>query len=73
MSTPDDARGHLDDTAEDTATSSDTPGGAAAEGEYDPAEGSPGHTEHPVGEGYPDEAVKYDDPDEHPRSETAEG
>ena len=72
MSTSDDARGHLDDSAEAGATSSDTPGGPAAEGEYDPAEGSPGHTEHPVGEGFPDEAVTYDDADGRPRSETGE-
>ena len=55
--------GRLDDEAEEQEPSSTTEG-AAAEGDYDPAQGSPGQ-DHPVGEGYPDEAVRYDDPD-HP-------
>ena len=55
--------GRLDDDAEEQEPSSTTEG-AAAEGDYDPAQGSPGH-DHPVGEDYPDEAVRYDDPD-HP-------
>jgi hypothetical protein len=49
-----------------------TTDGAAAGGDYDPAEGSPG-TAHPTGEGFPDEAVSYDDPDERPRSGQADG
>ncbi len=48
--------GRLDDAAEEKETSS-TDGGAAAEGEYDPAQGSPGQG-HPVGQDYPDEAPK---------------
>lgn len=63
--------GHLDDEAEDQEPS-DTTEGAAAEGEYDPAQGSPESGEHPTGEGYPDEAVRYDDPDERPRTESGE-
>ncbi len=50
------ATGRLDDAAEDAQPSSTTEG-AAAEGEYDPAQGSPGPA-HPVGEGFPDEAPK---------------
>lgn len=61
--------GRLTDEQEAAETSSTTDG-AAARGEYDPAEGSPG-TAHPVGEDFPDEAVRYDDPDDRPRSETA--
>jgi hypothetical protein len=55
--------GRLDDEAEEQETSSTTEG-AAAEGDYDPAQGSPGR-QHPVGENHPDETVRYDDP-EHP-------
>jgi len=55
--------GRLDDEAEEQEPSSTTTG-AAAEGDYDPAQGSPGQ-DHPTGEAYPDEAVRYDDPD-HP-------
>ena len=55
--------GRLDDQAEDQEPSS-TSEGAAAEGDYDPSQGSPGQG-HPVGEAYPDEAVRFDDPD-HP-------
>ena len=67
MSSGDQERlGRIDDEAEEQESSS-TSGGAAAEGEYDPAQGSPG-AGHPVGEAYPDEAVRYDDPD-HPRRE----
>ena len=58
--------GRLDDQAEDQEPSSTTEG-AAAEGAYDPAQGSPGRP-HPVGEAYPDEAVRFDDPD-HPDRE----
>jgi len=53
--------------------SSDAPGQAvvaAADGGYDPAQGSPGGG-HPTGEDYPDEAVRYDDPDSRPRSDGA--
>ena len=60
--------GRLTDEQE-AAEASSTTEGAAARGEYDPAEGSPG-TSHPVGEDFPDEAVRYDDPDGRPRSET---
>ena len=62
-----DARGRLDDDAEANESSSTTQG-AAARGEYDRAEGSPGGS-HPTGEGFPDEAVRYDDPDDRPRTE----
>lgn len=66
--------GRLDDEAEEQEPSSTT-GGAAAEGEYDPAEGSPGHPgeesagragpghEHPTGEDFPAEATRYDAPE----------
>jgi hypothetical protein len=63
--------GRLDDEQE-AAEESSTTDGAAARGESDPAEGSVGGP-HPVGEDYPDEAVRYDDPDERPRSETGKG
>jgi hypothetical protein len=63
--------GRLDDDQE-AAEASSTTDGAAAGGDYDPAEGSPG-TAHPTGEGFPDEAVSYDDPDERPRSGQADG
>lgn len=62
--------GRLDDEAEDRAPSSTTEG-AAAEGEYDPAQGSPGAA-HPTGEDFPDEAVRYDDPEQRGRSEQAD-
>jgi hypothetical protein len=62
MSSGDQERlGRLDDKAEEHEQSSTT-GGPAAEGDYDPAQGSPGQ-DHPVGEDYPHEAVRYDDPD----------
>ena len=48
--------GRLDDSAEEQEPSSTTDG-PAADGEYDPAQGSPGQG-HPVGEDYPDEAPK---------------
>ncbi|HEV2796541.1 MAG TPA: hypothetical protein VGV65_02895 [Nocardioides sp.] len=63
--------GRLDDEQEAAEPSSTTEGGAAARGEDDPAEGSPG-TGHPVGEAFPDEAVRYDDPDARPRSAQAD-
>ena len=62
--------GRLDDDQEEAEPSSTT-GGAAARGDYDPAEGSPG-TSHPTGEAFPAEAVRYDDPTERRRSEQAE-
>ena len=62
--------GRLDDEQE-AAEPSSTTDGAAARGEYDPAEGSPGPG-HPVGEDYPDEAVRYDDPDQRPRSDAGD-
>jgi hypothetical protein len=63
--------GRLDDEQE-AAEPSSTTDGAAARGEYDPAEGSAGPS-HPVGEDYPDEAVRYDDPDQRPRSDAGDG
>ncbi|GAA0972503.1 hypothetical protein ENKNEFLB_04193 [Nocardioides aquaticus] len=48
--------GRLDDATEEQEESSTTDG-PAAEGEYDPAQGSPAGA-HPVGEAYPDEAPK---------------
>lgn len=57
MSTQDsESTGRLDDAAEEQETSSTTDG-AAVDGEYDPAQGSPGQG-HPVGVDYPDEAPK---------------
>jgi hypothetical protein len=64
-----DGLGRLDDEAE-AAEPSSTGDGPAAEGRYDPAQGSPG-TDHPVGEAYPDEATRYDE-DERRRSEQPE-
>jgi hypothetical protein len=51
--------GRLDDDQE-AAEPSSTTEGAAAEGEYDPAQGSPG-AEHAVGEDFPDEGTRYDE------------
>ena len=48
--------GRLDDATEEQEESSTTDG-PAADGEYDPAQGSPSGA-HPVGEAYPDEAPK---------------
>jgi hypothetical protein len=62
--------GRLDDDDENQEPSS-TSEGAAGEGEYDPAQGSPGQP-HPTGEHFPDEAVRYDDPPERPRRESGE-
>ena len=50
--------------------------GPAADGEYDPAQGSPtgdAPAGHPTGETFPDEAVRYDEPEERPRSESGSG
>jgi hypothetical protein len=63
------ATGRIDDATE--AEEQATEGGAAAEGEYDAGQGSPGGA-HPVGEDFPDEAVRYDDPDARPRSDASE-
>ena len=63
--------GRLDDDQE-AAEPSSTTDGAAARGDYEPSEGSPG-AGHPTGEDFPDEAVRYDDPDGRPRSEQADG
>ena len=62
--------GRLDDEQE-AAEESSTTDGAAARGEDDPAQGSPGSA-HPVGEAFPDEAVRYDEPQARPRSDSAE-
>ncbi|WP_210443381.1 hypothetical protein [Nocardioides sp. SYSU D00065] len=62
--------GRLDD-AQEAAEPSSTTEGAAARGESDPAEGSPGPS-HPTGEDFPHEAVRYDEPDERHRSEQAD-
>lgn len=61
--------GRLDDEAEEREPSSTTDG-AAADGDYEPAQGSPG-PEHPTGEDFPAEATRYDDP-EHRRPDTEE-
>ncbi|MDQ4052475.1 MAG: hypothetical protein M3237_07210 [Actinomycetota bacterium] len=66
-----DERGRVDDAVEEREASSTTEG-PAAEGEYDPAQGSPG-AKHPTGEDFPDEAVRYDEPEERGRSEPGEG
>ncbi|WP_122816157.1 hypothetical protein [Nocardioides pantholopis] len=62
--------GRLDDDAEEREEASTTEGAAAA-GDYDPAQGSPGPA-HPVGEDFPDEATSYADPEHRGRSETAD-
>ena len=66
---PNDEMGRLDDEQEERAES-DTTDGAAAAGEYDPAQGSP-EGGHPVGEAFPAEATRYDDP-QHRRSDAAD-
>lgn len=53
--------GHLDDEQEEREPS-DTTDGPAAEGDYDPAQGSPEGGAHPTGEAYPAEAARYDEP-----------
>ena len=58
--------GRLDDEQEASEPSSTTDG-PAAEGELDPAQGSPGGG-HPTGQSFPDEAVRYDESDR-PRTE----
>jgi len=63
--------GRLDDQQE-AAEPSSTTDGPAAEGVDDPSQGSPGGG-HPVGEDFPDEAVRYDEPDQHRRSGQAAG
>ena len=61
--------GRLDDQAEEQEPSSTTDG-PAAEGEYDPAQGSPGDA-HPTGEDFPDEGVRYGEDDRN-RSDSGE-
>jgi hypothetical protein len=61
--------GRLDDDAEEQEPSSTTEG-AAADGDYDPAQGSPGR-DHPTGEDFPAEASRFDQP-EHRRPDTEE-
>jgi hypothetical protein len=53
--------GRLSDEEEAREPSSTTDG-PAAEGELDARQGSPGRP-HPVGEDFPNEAVRYDDPE----------
>jgi hypothetical protein len=70
MSGPnDDNLGELDDNQEAGEPSSTTEG-PAAEGDYDPAQGSPG-VAHAVGEDYPEEATRYGDSDRR-RSESGD-
>lgn len=52
--------GRVDDETE-VAADSDTTDGPAADGEYDPAQGSPDGSPHPVADDYPDEKKGYDD------------
>lgn len=59
--------GRLDDEAEEREPSSTTEGPAAA-GVDDPRQGSPGSA-HPTGQDYPDEAVRYDDPEHRGRAD----
>ena len=47
---------------EEAEEPSSTTDGPAARGELDPSQGSPGPA-HPTGEDYPNEAVRYDDPE----------
>jgi len=62
MTNPKDEKlGRFDDDDRDREPSSTTDG-PAAEGEYDPAQGSPGRPQ-PTGEDFPHEAVRYDDPE----------
>jgi hypothetical protein len=63
-----DPLGRVDD-AEESAAEASREEGPAASGEYDASEGSPGAS-HPVGEAFPDEAVRYDDPQRRARSST---
>jgi hypothetical protein len=53
--------GRFSDEEEAQATS-DTTDGPAAQGEDDASHGSPGQA-HPVGEDFPNEAVRYDEPE----------
>ncbi|HET7683917.1 MAG TPA: hypothetical protein VFK34_09660 [Marmoricola sp.] len=59
------------DEAEEAAEPSSTTEGPAAEGDYDPTQGSPDSGAHPVGQEYPDEATGTGD-DERTRSASAE-
>jgi hypothetical protein len=62
--------GRLDDEAEDREPSSERDG-PAADGEFDPAQGSPAGG-HPVGEDFPNEGVRYDEPGRPRASEQAD-
>ncbi len=53
--------GRIDDAEEEREPTSTTDG-AAADGDYDPAQGSPAGA-HPTGEDFPEEATRYDDPE----------
>lgn len=68
MSEQDEERGGRLSDEEMAQEPSDTTEGAAARGEEDPSEGSPGPA-HPVGQDFPNEAVRYDET-ERPRSAT---
>jgi hypothetical protein len=62
--------GRLSDEEKDQEPSSTTEG-PAARGELDPSQGSPG-TPQPVGEDFPNEAVRYDDPERRRNPEQAD-
>ncbi|NYG54683.1 hypothetical protein [Nocardioides perillae] len=68
----DGATGRVSDSGEQAEPSSTTEG-AAAEGQYDPAQGSPAGGAHPVGEAYPAEATRFDDPQHRRPDEVPEG
>jgi hypothetical protein len=71
MSEQDERLGRLSDE-EEAQEPSDTTEGPAARGEDDPSQGSPGGP-HPVGEDFPQEAVRYDDPDRRRNPEQEDG
>lgn len=54
-----DLAGRVDDAEEEQAESSTTDG-PAAEGDYDPAQGSPAGAAHPVAEDFPQEDPRHD-------------
>jgi hypothetical protein len=68
MSEQDTGRGGRLSDEEEAQEPSSTTDGPAAEGELDPRQGSPGQP-HPVGEDFPNEAVRYDEPDQRGRSD----
>ena len=51
-----------EDEAEEAEETSSTTDGAAAEGRYDPAQGSPDGGAHPVSEEFPDEVDRTGEP-----------